>query len=156
MKFHPFSKGVANFKFIFHSHLCTNFESFDAYLAALMLNFLKHTNFSTFWWISEELWPFFLDQLFLVHPVDMELFMYWGQEYILQKYTNTNTSINWLDIFFLLFSFKFPGLSVIILLRSGAGRFDRKMCLHFTKVFDNYLNILSRDIKCQLNFETSI
>ena len=91
--------------------------------------------------------------LLYVH-IDMELFMYWGQEYILQKYTNT--SINWLDIFFLLFSFKFPGLSVIILFGSGAGRFDRKMCLHFTKVFDNYLNILSRDIKCQLNFETSI
>ena len=48
VKFHPFSKGVANFKFIFHSHFCTNFERFDAYLAALMLNFLKHTNFFPF------------------------------------------------------------------------------------------------------------
>ena len=69
-----FLRGVANFKFIFPSHFCTNFEQFGAYLAALMLNFPKHTNFFPFWWISEELWPLFLrSHFFLVHPVDTDI-----------------------------------------------------------------------------------
>ena len=51
-------RGVTNFKFIFLSHFYTNFERFGAYLAAFLLNFLRHTNFFPFWWISEELWPF--------------------------------------------------------------------------------------------------
>ena len=70
MKFHPFSKGVANFKFIFLCHFSTNFERFGAYPAAFVLNFPKHTNFFPFWWISEELWPLFSrSPFFLTHPV---------------------------------------------------------------------------------------
>ena len=70
MNFYPFSKGVANFKFIFLCHFSINFERFGAYPAAFMQNFPKHTNFFPFWWISAELWPLFLrSHFFLVHPV---------------------------------------------------------------------------------------
>ena len=48
VKFHPFFKGVANFKCIFLIHFSTNFERFGAYPAAFMLNFPKHTNFFPF------------------------------------------------------------------------------------------------------------
>ena len=50
IRFVPFLEGVANFKFIFHSHFCTNFERFGAYPAAFMLNFPKH-----------QLFPFLMD-----------------------------------------------------------------------------------------------
>ena len=70
MNFYPFSKGVANFKFIFLCHFSINFERFGAYPAAFMQNFLKHTNFFPFWWISAELWPLFLrSHFFSTHPV---------------------------------------------------------------------------------------
>ena len=86
MCFYAFFKGVANFKFIFLSHFSTNFERFGAYPAAFMLNFPKHTNFFPFWWISEELWPFFFrSHFFLVHPVYTSLWKLW-------RYGNAMTS----------------------------------------------------------------
>ena len=46
--FTPFFRGFANFKLIFLRHFSIHFEHFDAHLAALMLNILRHTNFSNF------------------------------------------------------------------------------------------------------------
>ena len=45
IRFVPFKREVANFKFMFLSHLFTNFERLGAYPAAYKLNFRKHTNF---------------------------------------------------------------------------------------------------------------
>ena len=60
------------------NYYMTNFEKFGAYPAAFMLNFLKHTNFFPFWWISEELCPFFFrSHFFFVHPVYYNTIIYY-------------------------------------------------------------------------------
>ena len=48
IRFVPFLEGGCQLKIHFPSHFCTNFEQFGAYLAALILNFPKHTNFFLF------------------------------------------------------------------------------------------------------------
>ena len=90
MNFYPFSKGVANFKFIFLCHFSINFERFGAYPAAFMQNFPKHTNFFPFWWISAELWPLFLrSHFFLVHPVSI---VYFYLPYLSRRYYTISRS----------------------------------------------------------------